>query len=164
MRYAQPDDLATRVAYSELAEVVAPDAPSVDGALLKLKLGGAEPFNFESDGFPDYDLSTAVSRLERVLGDASAEIDSYIAARYGTLAQIPTILHTRCLDIAIYRLFGGDSQSERYLIYKRAIEWLAAVANGRFDLPVDEVHVENDEVEFSGTTPVMRRCDLTGFS
>ena len=127
-------DLPKRAAYSDLAEALAPDHLEVDGELLALFLD------------PDADTSAytgevlgwaqlAADRMLQAINDASAEVMSYLA-RYGEIdeSNAPDILSTRCLDIALYRIFGGDAQSEYAMLYRKACAWLEQVAEGTVPL------------------------------
>ena len=86
-------------------------------------------------------LARAAAWLRRIVDDASTEIDGYLTGRYGAPADHPLMtpdglrtLRTRAVDIATYRLLGGETNAERYQVWRRAIEWLESVAAGRVDL------------------------------
>ena len=145
-------ELAERAAWSDLAEAAAPDAPAVVGDVLR---------GFVADGtVPDdvdaLSLDAARTRLERVLADASAEVDGYLAGRYGTLdATTVPVLGTRTLDIAVYRLLGdnarsADERGDRYEVWRGAIAWLEAVAAGTIDvLPPSEPAAGAGDVRYA---------------
>lgn len=135
-RYASVLDLSQRLPWSDLAEAAAKDNPAVDGDLLmrRVTTEGVLDMVTEEDQAA---AAAAMTRLETVLDDASGEIDGYIAGRYGEISPVPEVLAVRCVDIAVYRLLGGDAQSERYLLYKRAVDWLTAVADGKINLVTD---------------------------
>ena len=131
--YASVGDLAARIAWSELAEAAAPDSPAVTGELLAAVDSGADVSEYSSDDIAA--ATRAYARLARALTDASAQIDGYLAGRYGALAEpVPEVVRTHTVDIAAYRLLGGDAESERYQVWRRAADWLVAVAAGRIDL------------------------------
>lgn len=85
----------------------------------------------DNDGSPD----TAV--LERALADASAEIDTYLAAKYDLpLASTPEVLTRLASDIALYRLAseadrGTDERRQRY---EDAVALLRRLASGEASL------------------------------
>lgn len=128
--HATLEDLALRAPWSELAEAAAPDAAAVDGAALAAYVADEAAVG---EGVEAADLAAAKARLERELADASAEVDSYL----GALARDPdhaAIVRTRTLDIALFKLFGGESGAPRYVVYMQTMKWLADVAHGRADL------------------------------
>lgn len=137
-RYATVTDLARRVPWSELAQAAAQDDHAVDGAALEIAAAGGD-----LSGYPEQ-VSNAIldakSNLEKALADASVDIDSNLGGRYGAdiLAGASDVLNTKCLDIAVYRLLGGDMESRRYRLYKAANDWLKAVSDGSIELtPAD---------------------------
>ncbi len=123
--------LVVRSSYRDLAEIAAPDHPAVDGDLLRLRITGGDTSGYAADDVAAAD--GAVARLTRALDDSATDIRSILASRYPDPAPSET-LRVLNLDIAMYRLFGGDAQSERYLVGKRAIERLEGIAAGRLDL------------------------------
>ena len=85
----------------------------------------------DQDDQPD----TAV--VDRALADATAEIDTYLAARYQVpLSSVPDVLLRLCVDIAIYRLStdraGGTE--ERRKRYEDATAMLRLIAKGEVSL------------------------------
>ena len=135
MAYAEPKDLLRRERASDLAEAAAPEAP-VSGELLALTIKAKDEAADVSDYTTGEQAAATLARatLVQILADASAEIDSWISGRYGALDKTSEVLRGRCLDIAIYRLFGGEADSERYLLYKQAVNWLSSVAARKIDL------------------------------
>ncbi|PIQ23503.1 DUF1320 domain-containing protein [bacterium (Candidatus Blackallbacteria) CG17_big_fil_post_rev_8_21_14_2_50_48_46] len=76
--------------------------------------------------------------IARALADASAEIDSYLAARYFLpLGTVPENLRRVSIDIALYRLMNlralGDIEDARKR-YEDAVKYLMAVADGKISL------------------------------
>ena len=75
--------------------------------------------------------------VQRALDDASAEIDTYIAAKYNLpLSTIPKVLKRLCVDIAMYRLPSDQAaasklQRERF---EDAINHLKLIAEGKASL------------------------------
>lgn len=107
MPYATPADLETRYGAAELGE-------------LTNRAGGFDP-------------DDAV--LLAALGDASAEIDGYLATRYAVpVAPVPAVLVGAACAIARYRLrgpAGGDAVRQGY---DAAIRLLRDIADGRAGL------------------------------
>lgn len=131
MAHATIIDLASRLAWSDLAEAAAPDVPAVDGEALR----AYQADGTVSAGVEEGDLERAAGRIERALEDASSEVDGYLAGRYGTLATpVPDVVVTRTLDVAAFRLLGGDRETDRYQVWRAAVSWLMAVADGKVDL------------------------------
>lgn len=157
--HATITQLAEREAWSDLAEAAAPDAPTVTGDALRRRV--APPVGevvLESPGTVLL-LDRAVGRLTAVLADASAEVDGYLAGRTAGAA----VLRTRTLDIAAYRLLGGETESERYQIWRRAVEWLSAVASGRIALPSADAGATGGGARIDEGGPALfRRSDLRG--
>lgn len=111
MSYASAADLKARYEDARLAELTDP-------------LGAA----------------TDDTKLDLALADASAETDSYLAARFAlpiAADQVPTSLVQIVCDIAMYRLFSlrpmGDVEDARAR-YKDAIARLKLIADGTLDL------------------------------
>ncbi len=69
--------------------------------------------------------------LGRALSDADAEIDSYLAARYGLpLASVPGILVRIAADIARYRLFADRATEAVRKRYEDAVRDLKLISAG----------------------------------
>jgi phage gp36-like protein len=89
-------------------------------------------FDKDLDGAVDTDVET------KALDDATAEIDSYIAARFSLplASPVPEILTRICGDIAIYRGSGeaGTVTDEKRLRYEDAVKWLDKLAAGTVGL------------------------------
>ena len=131
--YASPLDLAARESWSDLAQIAAPDAPDVDGVLLELALTpGSDLSAYSADS--QAAAAAAIGRLKRALDDAMAIIDAYIGKRHALplTGPVPAILATSNLDLALYRLFGGD---ERYRAAQSTMHWLGGVSSGDLDIP-----------------------------
>lgn len=135
MRYAAIDDLIERVSINDLAEVASTENSAVTGALLRKKLDG-QALSGESQAVRDA-LTLAVDRLNQALDDASAEIDGFIGRLLPLPAPAPPVIKLRCVDIALYRLFGGDG-GDREKIYDGAVAWLRAVSKGEIALTDDD--------------------------
>lgn len=88
----------------------------------------------DNDGVID---STVV---DQTLADASAEIDTYVAAKYDLpLAVVPDVLIRLCVDIAIYRLASDADMAteERRQRYDDAVALLARIGKGTASLGLD---------------------------
>lgn len=75
--------------------------------------------------------------VDQALTDASAEIDTYIAAKYAMpLASVPASLVRPCVDIAVYRLAADRDlgTEEHRLRYEDAIAYLKRIAKGDVSL------------------------------
>lgn len=134
MRYAAIDDLIDRSSIDDLAEVASTENNAVTGALLRKKLDG-QTLSGESQSVRDA-VELAVDRLNQALDDASAEIDGFI----GRLLPLPDppapVIKLRCVDIALYRLFGGDGEREK--LHNGATAWLRDVAAGKIAFTDDD--------------------------
>lgn len=174
MTYASVEDLLRRAAASELAEAAAPDAPDVDGDLLKAYTASLadNATGSELDDYSEEDKLAAQQAhawLEAVLDDAATLIDSRISARYPDRDALSVAaLKPYCIDIALWRLFGGESDGERRLAYNDALAWLNEVARGNVDIPVVEVEGEapagtGDDILISAPEPVFSGSALDGY-
>lgn len=75
--------------------------------------------------------------VARALDDASAEIDSYLAARYGTLLGTDyPVLRDACCTLARERLFDDRATEVVKRDADRVREWLRDVADARASLIV----------------------------
>lgn len=88
--------------------------------------------------------------IQRALDDASAEIDSYLAARYALpLGTVPANLRRVSIDIALYRLMAlralGDIEDSRKR-YEDAVKYLAGLADGRVSLGLPTAEADSAEV------------------
>lgn len=70
--------------------------------------------------------------VARALGDADAEIDAYLAARYQLpLASTPPVLVRMACDIALFRLYSPDPAPEHVRTgYEDAVRDLKRCADG----------------------------------
>jgi len=103
---------------------------------LETRLGGAEALitlaDRDGDGVADAEL------VERALGDATAEIDSYLAGRYTLpLPTVPVVLVRLACDLAVYRItsdYGRGLTDEIRQRFEDAISWLKRAASGDVSL------------------------------
>lgn len=77
--------------------------------------------------------------LERAIGYACSEVDSYLASRYAVpLAEpVPHVVMMAVGDIVRYRLTSGDLTEKDPILarYKATVAWLHDVASGAASLP-----------------------------
>lgn len=77
------------------------------------------------------------SVAERALTDATAEIDSYLAARYRLpVTDTPRLLSVLCSDIARYRLETGANSEQGRQRYEDAVATLKKISRGEINLPL----------------------------
>lgn len=79
------------------------------------------------DGVIDADI------IEKALNDATAEIDTWLAAKYSLpLPTVPDVLVRLCADITLYRLAAEADQAtdERRKRYEDAVQLLKAISRG----------------------------------
>jgi len=77
--------------------------------------------------------------IGRALDDATAEIDSYLAARYPLpLTVAPKIIVILCVDIALYRLSPDHGTEERRKRYEDAVRMLKLISEGKMSLGIEE--------------------------
>ncbi|MCE7510263.1 gp436 family protein [Alloalcanivorax xenomutans] len=85
----------------------------------------------DQDGVADAEV------VDQALMDATAEIDTWLAAKYDLpLATKPSVLVRICADIAMYRLSDETALASelRQTRYKEAIRLLKAIAAGEASL------------------------------
>lgn len=80
----------------------------------------------------------ALAWIDARVADANAEVSGHVSPRYGDVAaaDLPAVVKTLTTDVAVYRIFGGDGESEEHRAYQAAIRFLGSVAAGRVDLDV----------------------------
>lgn len=140
VRYATIEDLTRRASVDDLAERTSPENSAVTGALLGEKIDGGT-LSRESAATRGA-VELAVARLNQLLDDASAEIDGYISRLLPLDDPPPPAIKLRCLDIALYRLFGGEGGREK--IHTGAVAWLRQIGDGKIAL------VESDGADANG--------------
>lgn len=75
--------------------------------------------------------------VNRAIGDAAAEIDSYLAKVYDLpIASVPAVLEKKAADIARYFLHGKSAEKDGPvdIAYRDAIAWLRDVARGLVEI------------------------------
>lgn len=76
--------------------------------------------------------------LDQALGDADAEINTYLAKRYALpLAVVPQVISRIACDITRYRLYGQQSPQEVRTRYTDAVKVLQSLADGSVTLGLD---------------------------
>ncbi|HBD18677.1 MAG TPA: DUF1320 domain-containing protein [Arenimonas sp.] len=101
--------------------------------------------------------------VTHALDDASADIDSYLAARYTLpLAAAPAAVKRVCIDIAMYHLSGNRTTEEVEKRYKNAIAWLRDIAKGVATLGDSPAAPSGGGASFAGGERLMTRTDLKG--
>ncbi len=106
-------------------------------------------------------------RVDQALADASAEIDSYLAARFAVpIAPVPGVLIRLACDIAIYRLFETareDDVKDARRRYEDALKWLAGVVAGDITLDAPEKKpAAGGEGSSDGAAIAVRPATFTG--
>lgn len=86
-------------------------------------------------------------KLTAALGEASAEMDTFIAVTYALpLPSIPAFLKTVCCDIARYRLWDNSATEEVRNRYVDAVAWLKRLAKGEATLGLSRADEGNARV------------------
>lgn len=105
--------------------------------------------------------------VSRALGDADAEINGYLAARYSLpLATVPAVLVRLACDLARYQLYADrvtDSVRQRY---EDAVRMLKSLAKGELQLGVASglsTPVSDAGVRVIGPTRVFDRDQLADY-
>lgn len=107
--------------------------------------------------------------VARALGDADAQIDSYLGKLYLLpLSATPPVLIKIEADLARYALHGkaADKDGAVARAYSDALKWLQAVAAGLVQLDVDGVTVaqpDGSQVRSSGAKAAFTRESLGRF-
>ena len=92
-----------------------------------------------ADRDDDGAVDTAI--VDEAISDATAEIDTYVAAKYDLpLAVVPKVLTRLCVDIAVYRLsvdadLGTEERRKRY---EDAVKLLVRISEGKVSLGLEE--------------------------
>ena len=136
MPYAVVNDITATASLNQLAQALSKDAAAVNGDLLADALAGNDIS--EQSEADQKAVNRSVALLGEILDNANAETHGYVSARYPDLnpEDAPSILRVYTTDICRYRIFGGEVESPVYLRYKKALEWLKAVAEGKVNLDV----------------------------
>lgn len=108
----------------------------------------------------------SVMESEAIAGaidDASAEIDSYLAARYPLpLAETPAAVKRVCLDMAMYHLSGNRTTEEVEKRYKGAVSWLRDIAKGLATLGAAPEETTSQGAYFAASSRISGRVKLSG--
>lgn len=119
-----------------LAQRAAPNAPAVDGVLLRLTVEGGDRSAYSAEDQAAADEAAALIQIK--LDDANKEIDSYLRSRH-TLPLDQTVIDGSPLsritaDIVRYQISGDLVTDEAAGRYSKALAWLRDVAAGRASL------------------------------
>ncbi|SIS87914.1 gp436 family protein [Neptunomonas antarctica] len=91
-----------------------------------------------ANAFGEFPEQVNQVQVDRAIADASATIDSYLAARYPLpLPQIPPVLNRFACDMARYFLHDRSPLEEVTARYKEAVRYLEKVAIGAITLGID---------------------------
>ena len=97
-----------------------------DRAAFELAFGAAEAADLEGSSF---------GRLDKAIAEASAQADSFLAARYATPVPFAGLaLQQATLDLARFRLWDSRSPEEVRNRQQDALKWLRDVATGKAQL------------------------------
>lgn len=89
---------------------------------------------------------------QRALDDATAEIDTYLAARYVTpLEATPSVVVGMCCDIARYRMHGHRASEDIRIRYEDARALLRDIARGLASIDSTQKSGFVDDTEISAT-------------
>lgn len=111
----------------------------------------------------DGDGGLDTEAIGRALDDATAEIDSYLAARYPLpLPVVPKIATILCVDIALYRLAPDNRTDERRQRYEDAVKLLRAISEGKANLGITEPEevIERPEISIETRRQIFSPGDL----
>lgn len=92
----------------------------------------------EADAMGSYPDQINQVQVDRAIADATATIDSYLAARYPLpLSEVQPVLKRYASDMARYFLHDRSPLEEVTTRYKDAIRYLEKVAKGEISLGID---------------------------
>jgi phage gp36-like protein len=138
--YATAADLIARFSAEEIAQRAAPEGVRVSGDLLKITISGGDRSAYSADEIAAADA--ALERLDDVLGDAAAYVDSRISVRFAapitTDTGVRTLVRIEC-DIARFYLYD-DAVDKDSVIQRRfdgARKDCDAIATGDMKLGED---------------------------
>ncbi|QSX32460.1 DUF1320 domain-containing protein [Shewanella avicenniae] len=114
MPYATTEDLKNRFGDYEVKQLAPAEAGDVDEA-----------------------------KVAAAIADAQAEIDSYIAQRYGELTEVPAVIVAVCCDMARYSLYSARATDEVKNRYQQRVAWLRDVAAGKATIGIPEKQASN---------------------
>lgn len=112
-----------------------------------------------------------VATVQGCLDEATAQIDSYVRARYQTPLQPSNSAVRLCRDIAVYLLYSRRPQAMKDTVrlgYEDAVGFLKDIASGKasLDQPAGAVTAQNPTA--AATVPASQNlrfggCNLDGF-
>ncbi|BAE73598.1 hypothetical protein SGGMMB4_00794 [Sodalis glossinidius str. 'morsitans'] len=94
------------------------------------------------------DEAAARQKVSQALTDASALMDSFIAARYALpLSVVPSVLKQHACTLAFYYLNDERATEQTRQSYQDALRWLEAVKKGELPLGVDSDNQAPDSAD-----------------
>lgn len=144
--FATVAGLAERARRRDLAEAASPN-PIVDAGLIAAAIAGTAaayaaetwPGDAAKQAEATAAAAAALTRLQRDVHDANAEVDGYLGRYAGASAEaLSGAVSVYAYDVAVYRVLGGERDSERYERYRSAMKYLSAVAAGKIQLGLDD--------------------------
>jgi phage gp36-like protein len=87
---------------------------------------------------PDNTGAPSAAVSQEALEDATEEVNSYVAVRYGLpLPSVPAPLSRAVCDVARFRLYKDRPTEEVKYRYERTVKWLEQLAAGKVLLTFD---------------------------
>lgn len=142
MSYVTPAQLAEIPGALELSQVASDDQRMpVPADLMDLTLRGGDRSTFDPDLVAQADA--ALARVMRVVAEADAIIDGYLARRYAVpMTKQLDLLATWSRAITRYKLHGdrqGDERTDPIVRdYRDALKLLQLTADGKFSLGAED--------------------------
>lgn len=107
-------------------------------------------------------LDNAVA--QRAIDDATSEMDSYLASRYGLpLPTVPPVLLVACVDIARFLLYTNAPTEEVRKRAEDARTWLKDLSKGYANLALPADPPAAQPASFTANRRLFRRGSLRGF-
>ena len=127
----------------------------------------------KNEYLPPEEIETKMlPKIIEAIVDADAEIDGYLNKRYPVpLTNIPDMITKISKDIAVYNLMSrsgideGEGEANYLTRYKAAITYLTKVAEGKFDIGLQEVastQKVNSTFYFQSNAPIFGRNNMRG--
>ncbi|GAB0056747.1 hypothetical protein SIID45300_01059 [Candidatus Magnetaquicoccaceae bacterium FCR-1] len=135
--YATPSDLLELFGASEIAGIARPDdiPPGIEigGALLRLTITGGDRAGYTAQACEA--AERCLGRMQRVLAQVSARMDSYFSARYPLplsseqCASAPLV--SICADLARFAMDDDSVDRAVRTRHDDAVRWLERIASGQ---------------------------------
>lgn len=148
MSYATASDLITRFSPDEIAQRAAPEGIRVSGELLVLTVQGGDRSAYGAEEIAAADA--ALLRVNEVLGDSSAIVDSYVSDRVKLpLNPVPRLLIQLDGDVWRYFIYDDDVPEDSIIErrYKQALKTLAMIRDGELSFGVQPEPTGNADVD-----------------